>query len=229
VPAGYFSSFTYKSLKGAQWKTLTLATAMFYPVRQLKSSQVEPSQVKSRKALTLVTAMCYSVRRHASAAARTPTPPRARTRPYLRAHPDPASRRHPTPPARAPRSRLAHAPDPASRTHPTPPARAPQPTCARTPPHLRAHPTPPGAREWRAAARPDACDVAATARRPPGPRLFHVLLSQLLHLGPRLVGRRALRHHRRTDRDVVLHLGTPRRGSKDHPMPIVMTTPCPSS
>merc|ERR1719387_1097569 len=31
VPAGYFSSNTYKSLKGAQWKTLTLLTATLYP------------------------------------------------------------------------------------------------------------------------------------------------------------------------------------------------------
>merc|ERR1711871_972593 len=31
VPAGYYSSLTYKHTKGAQWKTLTLATATFYP------------------------------------------------------------------------------------------------------------------------------------------------------------------------------------------------------
>ncbi len=31
VPAGYYGSLLYKSLKGAQWKTLTLATALLYP------------------------------------------------------------------------------------------------------------------------------------------------------------------------------------------------------
>jgi len=31
VPAGYYGSLTYKSLKGSQWKTLTLATALLYP------------------------------------------------------------------------------------------------------------------------------------------------------------------------------------------------------
>ena len=31
VPAGYYSSLTYKHTKGAQWKSLTLATATFYP------------------------------------------------------------------------------------------------------------------------------------------------------------------------------------------------------
>ena len=31
VPAGYTASITYKCLKGAQWKTLTLLTAFLYP------------------------------------------------------------------------------------------------------------------------------------------------------------------------------------------------------
>ena len=31
VPAGYFGSVCYKSLHGAQWKTLTILTATFYP------------------------------------------------------------------------------------------------------------------------------------------------------------------------------------------------------
>jgi len=31
VPAGYFGSYAYKSLRGAQWKTLTLLTATLYP------------------------------------------------------------------------------------------------------------------------------------------------------------------------------------------------------
>ena len=31
VPAGYYASFAYKSMRGAQWKTLTLLTAMLYP------------------------------------------------------------------------------------------------------------------------------------------------------------------------------------------------------
>jgi len=31
IPAGYVASITYKSLKGAQWKTLTLLTALLYP------------------------------------------------------------------------------------------------------------------------------------------------------------------------------------------------------
>jgi transmembrane 9 superfamily protein 2/4 len=31
VPAGYVASSTYKSLRGSQWKTLTLLTAMLYP------------------------------------------------------------------------------------------------------------------------------------------------------------------------------------------------------
>jgi len=31
VPAGYVGSVTYKTLKGAQWKTLTLLTALLYP------------------------------------------------------------------------------------------------------------------------------------------------------------------------------------------------------
>eukprot|EP00316_Scyphosphaera_apsteinii_P020015 CAMPEP_0119308604 /NCGR_PEP_ID=MMETSP1333-20130426/11553_1 /TAXON_ID=418940 /ORGANISM="Scyphosphaera apsteinii, Strain RCC1455" /LENGTH=629 /DNA_ID=CAMNT_0007312415 /DNA_START=21 /DNA_END=1910 /DNA_ORIENTATION=- len=31
VPAGYCGSITYKSLRGAQWKTLTILTATFYP------------------------------------------------------------------------------------------------------------------------------------------------------------------------------------------------------
>jgi len=31
VPAGYFGAYTYKSLRGAQWKTLTLLTATLHP------------------------------------------------------------------------------------------------------------------------------------------------------------------------------------------------------
>jgi len=31
VPAGYFGALTYKSLRGAQWKTLTLTTALLWP------------------------------------------------------------------------------------------------------------------------------------------------------------------------------------------------------
>lgn len=31
VPAGYCSAITYKTLRGAQWKTLTIMTAMFWP------------------------------------------------------------------------------------------------------------------------------------------------------------------------------------------------------
>ena len=31
IPAGYVGSITYKSLRGAQWKTLTLMTALLYP------------------------------------------------------------------------------------------------------------------------------------------------------------------------------------------------------
>merc|ERR1712070_804649 len=31
VPAGYFSSNTYKSFKGTEWKRATVATAMLYP------------------------------------------------------------------------------------------------------------------------------------------------------------------------------------------------------
>ena len=31
IPAGYSASITYKCLKGAQWKTLTLLTAFLYP------------------------------------------------------------------------------------------------------------------------------------------------------------------------------------------------------
>jgi len=31
VPAGYFGSLSYKTLKGAQWKSLTLLTAFLYP------------------------------------------------------------------------------------------------------------------------------------------------------------------------------------------------------
>merc|ERR1719231_725529 len=31
VPAGYFGALMYKTLRGAQWKTLTLLTAMLYP------------------------------------------------------------------------------------------------------------------------------------------------------------------------------------------------------
>ena len=28
VPAGFFASYSYKALRGSQWKTLTLATAL---------------------------------------------------------------------------------------------------------------------------------------------------------------------------------------------------------
>ncbi len=31
VPAGFFASYSYKALRGSQWKTLTLATALLYP------------------------------------------------------------------------------------------------------------------------------------------------------------------------------------------------------
>merc|ERR1719473_2613975 len=31
VPAGYYGAYSYKSMKGSQWKTLTLLTAILYP------------------------------------------------------------------------------------------------------------------------------------------------------------------------------------------------------